>query len=76
MHNPALPRLDAGLLAGVTAWRLLVAAFGFIGFGAAVATMNDPWPALSQQASLLTGVVYLVLAAGYVLYGIAKVRRA
>ena len=65
MHNPALagtPRLGAGFLAGVTAWRLLVSAFGFSGFGAAVAVMNDPWPALSQQASLLTGVVYLGLA--------------
>lgn len=62
MHNPALPRGGAGLLVGVTAWRLLVSAFGFVGFGAAVATMRDPWPALSQQASLLTGVVYLGLA--------------
>ena len=47
---------------GLVAWRLLVAACGFVGFGFAVATFYDPWPALSQQASLLTGVVYLVLA--------------
>ncbi|HEX6356072.1 Pr6Pr family membrane protein [Actinophytocola sp.] len=49
-------------LVGLTAWRLVVAACGFVGFGAAVAVMADPWPALSQQASLLTGVVYVVLA--------------
>ena len=47
---------------GLGAWRLVVAAFGFIGFGFAVTTFYDPWPALSQQASLLTGVVYLALA--------------
>lgn len=46
----------------VAAWRLVVAACGFVGFGFAVATFRDPWPALSQQASLLTGIVYLVLA--------------
>jgi hypothetical protein len=48
---------------GLVAWRLTVAACGLVGFGFAVATMSDPWPALSQQASLLTGVVYLALAA-------------
>jgi len=70
MHNPtgyappARPRGGAGVLVGVTLWRLVVAAFGFIGFAAAAATMNDPWPGLSQQASLLTGVVYV----GFALY--------
>ncbi|HEX2133168.1 MAG TPA: hypothetical protein VHH15_16600 [Actinophytocola sp.] len=44
------------------AWRLVVAACGLVGFGFALATFYDPWPALSQQASLLTGVVYLALA--------------
>jgi hypothetical protein len=65
MHNPHLPpppRLDAGVLAGVVAWRLVVAACAFTGFGAAFAMMSDPWPALSQQASLFTGLVYLGLA--------------
>ncbi len=64
MHNPAGfgSRAGAGVLTGVTLWRLVVAAFGFIGFGAAAATMSDPWPGLSQQASLLTGVVYAGLA--------------
>lgn len=46
----------------LSAWRLLVATCGFVGFGFAVATFHDPWPALSQQASLLAGVVYLGLA--------------
>ena len=66
MHNPHLPpppRINAGVLAGVVTWRLVVAACAFTGFGAAVATMSDPWPALSQQASLFAGLVYLGLAA-------------
>jgi hypothetical protein len=46
----------------VRCWWLVVAGCGFLGFGAAVATFRDPWPALSQQASLLAGVVYLGLA--------------
>jgi hypothetical protein len=64
MHNPALPqpRVDAGVLAGVTLWRVVIATCAFVGFGAAAAEMNDPWPGLSQQASLLAGVVYLGLA--------------
>jgi hypothetical protein len=43
-------------------WRLLVATSAFVGFGYAVATFHEPWHALSQQASLLAGVVYLGLA--------------
>jgi hypothetical protein len=65
MHNPALagaPRVGAGMLVGVTAWRLAVAACAFIGLGGAVSAMSDPWPALSQQASLFAGVVYVGLA--------------
>ncbi|HEV7649634.1 MAG TPA: hypothetical protein VGP26_15930 [Actinophytocola sp.] len=46
----------------LTAWRLLVAASALVGFGYAVTTFVEPWHALSQQASLLTGVVYLGLA--------------
>ncbi|OLF19598.1 hypothetical protein [Actinophytocola xanthii] len=42
--------------------RLVVAVCAFVGLGFAVATLNDPWPALSQQASLFAGVVYLALA--------------
>jgi hypothetical protein len=65
MHNPALagaPRVGAGVLVGVTAWRLAVAACAFIGLGGALSAMSDPWPALSQQASAFAGVVYLGLA--------------
>jgi CDP-diglyceride synthetase len=66
MHSPALagtpPRVGAGVLAGVTAWRLAVAACAFIGLAGALSAMSDPWPALSQQASLFAGVVYVGLA--------------
>jgi hypothetical protein len=55
------PRVSAGVLVGVSVWRLVIVAFAFIGFGAAVGDLNDPWPGLSQQASLLAGVVYLGL---------------
>jgi hypothetical protein len=47
---------------GLGAWRLLVAASALVGFGYAVTTFVEPWHALSQQASLLAGVVYLGLA--------------
>ena len=43
-------------------WRLLVATSALVGFGYAVATFVEPWHALSQQASLLAGAVYLGLA--------------
>jgi len=65
MHNPDLPpppRLNAGVLVGVVAWRRVVAACAFTGFGAVVAVMADPWQALSQQASLFVGLAYLGLA--------------
>jgi hypothetical protein len=42
-------------------WRLVVVACSFVGFGSAVALFEDPWQGLSQQASLLNGVVYLGL---------------
>jgi hypothetical protein len=47
---------------GLGAWRLLVAASALVGFGYAVTTFVEPWHALSQQASLAAGVVYLGLA--------------
>lgn len=46
----------------LSVWRLLVATSAFVGFGFAVATFREPWHALSQQASLLTGLVFLTLA--------------
>ncbi len=48
--------------AGLRAWWLLVAACGFVGFGYALATFVEPWHALSQQASLVAGAVYLGIA--------------
>jgi hypothetical protein len=58
---PREPRVSAGVLVGVSVWRLVIVACSFIGFGAAAAQFNDPWPGLSQQASLVNGVVYLGL---------------
>jgi hypothetical protein len=80
MHNSALPRLGAGTLAGVTAWRLLVAAFGFIGLYFVVE--RPPLyrgfldPDSGDFSATVAGFLVAVLAAGYVLYGIAKARRA
>lgn len=51
---------------GVLAWWLLIAVSGLLGFGLAVARLTNPLTALSQQASLLTGIVYLSLV-GYTL---------
>jgi hypothetical protein len=55
---------------GVLVWWLLIAASGLLGFGLAVARLNNPLTALSQQASLLTGIVYL----GLVVYTLATGR--
>jgi phosphoglycerol transferase MdoB-like AlkP superfamily enzyme len=55
---PVEPRVSPGVLLGVTIWRLAIAASAFIGFGAALSALSKPMPALSQQASLLVGVVY------------------
>jgi hypothetical protein len=46
----------------VTLWRLAIVACSLVGFGLTVAEFTDPWEGLSQQASLLNGVVYLGLA--------------
>jgi hypothetical protein len=65
MRNPDLvqpPRVGAGVLAGVTVWRLAVAAVAFTGVVTGAVMIGDPWPSLSQQASVLAGVVYLGLA--------------
>jgi len=59
--NPPSARVSPGVLVGLSLWRLLIVACSFIGFGAAVARFSDPWPGLSQQASLVNGLVYLGL---------------
>lgn len=58
-------KVAGGILVGVSLWRLVIVASAFIGFGAAVAEfgLGGAMPGLSQQASLLTGVVYLGLVA-------------
>lgn len=60
--------MSSGVLFGVSLWRLVIVACSFIGFGSAVAQFNDPWQGLSQQASLLNGVIYLGLLV-YPLFG-------
>lgn len=52
--------MSPGVLIGVSLWRLLIVAFAFIGFGAMVGEYGweSAAPGLSQQASLLVGVVY------------------
>jgi hypothetical protein len=62
------------VLPGVLVWRLAVACCGFLGFFLAVARLPDPMTALSQQASLLTGVVYLGLAVYPLVTGRAEPR--
>ncbi|RSM71865.1 hypothetical protein DMH04_43170 [Kibdelosporangium aridum] len=59
---------------GVFAWRLFVAFCGFLGFFLAVDWLPDPLTALSQQASLLTGVVYTGLAVYPLVTGRAEPR--
>lgn len=63
--QPQAPRVAPAVLAGVSAWRLLIVVFAFTGFGAVVSDvgLDGAMPGLSQQASLLTGVVYLGLLA-------------
>jgi hypothetical protein len=64
MHRPdvATPQGDAGVLAGVTLWRLAISACAFTGLAEAVGSTAHPWDALSQQSNLLAGVVYVGLA--------------
>lgn len=62
-YPPQPQRVDPGVLAGVTVWRLVIVVCAFTGFGAAVgqADLDSVMPGLSQQASLLTGICYLGL---------------
>lgn len=52
------PKVNAGVLLGVTLWRLLIVAFALTGFLGATEEMTNPWPGLSQQASLFAAIVY------------------
>ncbi|MDB1087916.1 hypothetical protein PJ985_10095 [Streptomyces sp. ACA25] len=65
-------RLPSRVLTGVTLWRLLIVAFCFIGYGDVVARAGTPFAnlhELSQLASVVTGFVYLGLAAYPLLTG-------
>jgi hypothetical protein len=54
------PKVDSEILVGVSIWRLVIVASAFIGFFAAMSRGKaaNLLPALSQQASLLVGIVY------------------
>lgn len=58
--QPVPPRVNPGVLAGVSLWRAVIVASAFIGFFAAMSRGKaaNLLPALSQQASLLAGIVY------------------
>lgn len=61
---PQVPaKVSPGVLAGVSIWRLVIVASAFTGFFAAMSRgkFENLIPALSQQASLLTGIVYIGL---------------
>jgi hypothetical protein len=62
-QQAAVPKVNPGVLAGVSIWRLLIVASAFIGFFAAMSRGKaaNLLPALSQQASLLVGIVYIGL---------------
>ncbi|GAA0607251.1 hypothetical protein GCM10010174_25510 [Kutzneria viridogrisea] len=55
---PPQPGVPPGVLVGVSLWRLVIVACAFTGFGAAVSVLSKPMLALSQQASLVVGIVY------------------
>ncbi|WP_232667114.1 outer membrane protein assembly factor BamB family protein [Pseudonocardia sp. TRM90224] len=57
---PPAPRVRPDVLAAVSVWRLVIAASALYGFSDATAWRQN-LEGLSQQASLLTGVVYLGL---------------
>ncbi|WP_143261984.1 hypothetical protein, partial [Allokutzneria sp. NRRL B-24872] len=58
--GPPQQRVNPGVLLGVSAWRLMIAAFAIYGFSDATGWTKN-WQGLSQQASLFTGAVYLFL---------------
>jgi hypothetical protein len=62
---PGVPgeRVSAGVLFGVSVWRLVIVVFAITGFSLAVSasTGSGALAALSQQASLVTAICYLGL---------------
>lgn len=63
-----------GRLLAATIWRVFIAGCALLGFDAAITKhgFDNAIPGLSQQANLLTGIVYLALA----LYPLARAGRA
>ncbi|MFB9903767.1 hypothetical protein [Allokutzneria oryzae] len=59
-QGPPVQRVNPGVLAGVSAWRLLIAVFALYGFSDATGWTRN-FEGLSQQASLFTGIVYIGL---------------
>src|ERR1051326_1580157 len=61
---PATPaKVPGAVLFGVTVWRLVIVIFAITGFGMAIAD-GGAWvrlAALSQQASLVTAICYVLL---------------
>ncbi|MCP3805470.1 hypothetical protein NLX83_40015 [Allokutzneria sp. A3M-2-11 16] len=58
--GPPPQRVSPGVLAGVSAWRLLIVVFALYGFSDATGWTKN-WAGLSQQASLATGIIYTFL---------------
>ncbi|SDM22090.1 hypothetical protein [Allokutzneria albata] len=58
--GPPPQRVSPGVLAGVSAWRLLIVVFALYGFSDATGWTRN-WAGLSQQASLATGIFYTFL---------------
>jgi hypothetical protein len=56
-------RVPPGVLVGVSVWRLVIVVFAFVGFILAVSggSGDGRFAALSQQASLVTAICYLIL---------------
>ena len=69
--QPAGQRVSPGVLAGVSLWRLVIVASALYGFSDATG-WSENLEGLSQQASLLTGIVYLGLLAYPALTGGAR----
>lgn len=60
-ERPGRQKVRPGTLVGVSLWRLVVVVFAFTGFVSALSVIDSALPALSQQASLLAGCVYVGL---------------
>jgi hypothetical protein len=57
------PKVNSGVLAGVSIWRLVIVVFAITGFSLALGngSVSGALAALSQQASLVTAIGYLIL---------------